>query len=145
MENSTWYFDINLELEHDFTVFERGMESEETRTQTNRERSSNPVQYSSILSIPESPREVVDIQTNKATMYNDLKFFKWSRTESRPENLQYFASYVLLPQLNMDTEMSGSNLLQLEELKAALIPSMRCPFETCKAGPYCGFKHDIEA
>lgn len=119
------------------------MESEELRIQTNRERSSNPVEYQSSLSVPDVPKAIPDPQMIKSHMYNDIKFFKWSSSEERPENLQYYASYILLPQLNLDSLMTGDNLLQLEELKSALNSTMRCPFDPCKAGPYCGFQHEV--
>ena len=120
------------------------MESEELRNQINRERATAAAEYASVLSIPPMPREVQDLQLTASHMYNDIQFLKWSATEDRPENSQYYASYILLPQLNLDLLMTGDNLLQLEELKASLNSAMRCPFDTCKAGPNCGFEHEVE-
>ena len=121
------------------------MESEEARLQTNRERATPPVQYASVLSIPDQPSEIPDPQLVKSHMFNDIKYFKWSTVDQRPDNVQFYASYILLPQLYSTTGMAPDNLLQLEELKAALSLSVDCPFDDCKSGPFCQFKHGATA
>eukprot|EP00834_Sanchytrium_tribonematis_P002152 NODE_60_length_27201_cov_1.043318.p22 type:complete len:123 gc:universal NODE_60_length_27201_cov_1.043318:12746-13114(+) len=120
------------------------MESEEAILQANRERNSSQSPYTSNISIPDMPREIADQQVTRAHMHNDFKFFKWSVSENRPDNLQYFASYVLIPQLHLEQEMTTDALVPLEKLRAALEPSLRCPFDPCKSGSYCGFQHELE-